>query len=255
MLLAIDAGNTNTVFAVFDGKKLLGKWRLSTSPERTVDEYALSVIELMRMMGIDYKGIGNVIISSVVPRTIFPLKTLARQYFKAEPLVVGENNVKIGIEVLLERRNEVGADRLVNAVAAHKLYGKAAVIIDFGTATTFDVINENGDYFGGVIAPGINLSLDALKAAAAKLPDFAIERPAKVIGNSTVSAMQSGIYWGYIGLIEGITARIKEEFARPAKVIATGGLAGLYAKATNIIEYLEPDLTLYGLQEIFLMNG
>lgn len=254
MLLAIDAGNTNTVFAVFSDGNLLGKWRISSQTDRTADEYGLCIMELMRMQGLDNKKISDVIISSVVPRMNFPLKIFARQYFKAEPLVVGDSNVKIGIKVLIERKSEVGADRLVNAAAAHKLYGKAAIIIDFGTATTFDVINENGDYYGGVIAPGINLSLDALKIAAAKLPDVAVERPAKVIGDSTVSAMQSGIYWGYVGLIEGIVTRIKEEFQSPMKVVATGGLAALYAKATNVIEHLEPDLTLYGLQEIFLLN-
>ncbi len=251
MLLAIDAGNTNTVFAVFDKNKLKGQWRFITDPKRTADEHALGLITLMQMEGIKSSVIKDVIISSVVPRSLFSLKTLARQYFSCEPLVVGEDGLKVNIKIRVDKPSEVGADRIVNAVEAHKKFKKPAIILDFGTATTFDVINDKGDYLGGVIAPGINLSLDALQAAAAKLPDVAIRKPEKVIATSTIPAMQSGIYWGYVGLIEGICNGIKKEYNKNMIVIATGGLASLFSKATKVINYHEPDLTIYGLNTIF----
>ncbi len=254
MLLTIDTGNTNTVFAVFRGSDLVGKWRIVTDRSRTSDEYALSIIQFLALSNIKKEEITDVIIACVVPQAVFALKTMCREYFSCLPLTVGENGVNVGIGVAIERKNEIGADRLVNAVAAYKKYGANAIVIDFGTATTFDVINKNGDYAGGVIAPGINLSINALHIAAAKLPEVAVAKPEKVVGTSTVEAIQSGIYWGYIGLIEGIVNKIKNETGEEMTVIATGGLASLFFKGTKIIKYLEPDLTIYGLQEIYAIN-
>jgi len=255
MLLAIDAGNTNTVFAVFDGEKLAGQWRISTDANRTADEYAVWLLQLMQLTGIKQSTVKAAILASVVPQTWFALRTLCRTYFHTELLIVGQPGVKTGVGVKVDRPSEVGADRIVNAAAAWRRYKQPLIVVDFGTATTFDVVNEKGDYIGGVIAPGINLSLAALHKAAAKLPNVAITKPAKVIGTETVGAMQSGIYYGYVGLIEGIVARIREEYGQKAmKVIATGGLAPLYAKATSVIEHLEPDLTIVGLKEIYQMN-
>lgn len=254
MLLAIDAGNTNTVFAVFEKNRIAGKWRISTDSSRTADEYALFLIELIKLSKIDYSRISDVVISTVVPRSLFSLKTFAREYFRVEPIIIGEDSVKVGIKVKVERPKEVGADRLVNALAAYKIFKKACIIIDFGTATTFDVISEEGEYVGGVISPGINLSIDALKTAAAKLPEIAVARPENVIGKSTVAAMQSGIYWGYVGLIEGITQRIRDEYGIKMKVIATGGLSPLFAKGTEVIEEVQPDLTLHGLNFVYELN-
>ncbi len=251
MLLAIDAGNTNTVFAVFDGEKVRGQWRLSTNRKRTADEYAVALSQFFALDGLDKAEISGVIIATVVPQNLFALKTMCRNYIGCNPLVVGEGDVNVGIEVKVERAAEVGADRLVNSVAAYKRYGGNVIIIDFGTATTFDVIDEGGAYLGGVIAPGINLSIDALHAAAAKLPQVDVAKPAHVIGRSTVEAMQSGVYWGYVGLIEGIVSRIKNERGCEMKVLATGGLAPLFAKATDVIENLEGDLTIFGLRLIF----
>ncbi len=253
MLLVVDVGNTNTVFAVFSGEKLTGTWRISSVRDRTADEYALALSELLALGGIELKKISGIIISSVVPQTIFPLKMFSRKYLAMEPLVVGDG-VKLPIKVKIDRPTEVGADRLVNAVAAFEKYASPSVILDFGTATTFDVIGAKGDYMGGVIAPGINLSIDALHRAAAKLPEIAVERPEKVIGTNTVAAMQSGVYWGYVGLIEGIVAKIRAEYKKPMKVIATGGLSPLFAKATKIIDALEPDLTIHGLKILYGLN-
>lgn len=254
MLLVIDAGNTNTVFAVFNGSTLISQWRMSTDARRTADEYGVWLFQVMQHEGIDPKAIRSAILSSVVPQLVFALRMLARRFFQTELLIVGEANVKLGIDVIIDRPQEVGADRVVNAIAGWQRYHQPFIIIDFGTATTFDVVNDKGNYVGGVIAPGINLSLEALHRAAAKLPNVAIERPSKVIGTDTITAMQSGIYYGYTGLIEGITKRIKEEYSLPMKVIATGGLAPLFAKATAIIDTLEPDLTITGLQIIHERN-
>jgi type III pantothenate kinase len=251
MLLVIDTGNTNTVFAVFDGDVLKGKWRLSANRNRTADEYAVALMQFLQLDSLKKQDVSDVIIASVVPQNIFALNMLCRNYFKCEPLIVGESDVKLGIEVKIDRPSEVGADRLVNSVAAFNKYGGNVIIIDFGTATTFDVIGNKGEYLGGVIAPGINLSIDALHRAAAKLPEVEIAIPQKVIGTSTVSAMQSGIYWGYVGLIEGIVSRIKQEYGKNMQVIATGGLAPLFFDAVSAIEHLEADLTIYGLKQIF----
>lgn len=254
MLLAIDSGNTNIVFAVFDGPQQRGEWRSSTTAERTADEYGVWLTQLMTIEGLSRDTIDAAIIATVVPATLFSLKTLCRRYFHCEPLVVGEPDVDLGLSVLLDRPEEVGADRLVNAVAAHRCYKGPLIIIDFGTATTFDVVDGQGNYCGGAIAPGPNLSLEALHLAAAKLPRVAIGRPRQVIGKATVPAMQSGVFWGYIGLIEGLVHRIQEEFGAPMTVVATGGLAPLFKDATQVIHHIDPDLTLRGLLEIQQRN-
>ena len=247
MLLAIDLGNTNTKFAVYDGETQRGIWRVSTDRKRTADEYAGWLLPLMQIGGIAKTDIQRVIISSVVPEALFHITTLSRRYFGTSAQIVGEPNVKLGITARIDQPSEAGADRLVNAVASHACYGGPLIVIDFGTATTFDLVDDEGNYCGGVISPGINLSLEALYLTAAKLPHVAIKRPAKVIGTATVPAMQSGIFWGYVGLIEGIVTRMRAEYKVPLKVVATGGLATMFAEATELIEHIDPDLTLKGL--------
>ena len=254
MLLAIDAGNTNTVFAILHEGRLKGQWRMATDARRTADEYGVWLLQLMERGGIKPGEVKAAIMSSVVPQATFALRMLARNYFQTELLIVGEPGVDLGIEAKMDRPQEVGADRLVNAVAAWSKFREPLIVVDFGTATTFDVVDGKGDYIGGVIAPGVNLSLEALHRAAAKLPNVAVERPARVIGKETVSAMQSGIYFGYVGLIEGIVARIREEYGAPMRVIATGGLSPLFAKATPVIGALEPDLIIEGLRLIYERN-
>ncbi len=254
MLLAIDSGNTNIVFAVYDGETVRGEWRSSTRSDRTADEYGVWLSQLMSFEGMQRGDIDAAILATVVPANVFTLKTLCRRYFGTEPLVVGEPNVDLGLEIRMDRPEEVGADRLVNAVAAHAQYKSALIIIDFGTATTFDVVDAEGNYLGGCICPGINLSLEALHMAAAQLPRVAVGRPAQVIGKATVPAMKSGIYWGYVGLIEGLVRRICEEFGGPMTVVATGGLAPLFSEATDAIHHLDQDLTLRGLLEIHRRN-
>lgn len=250
MLLAVDVGNTNTVFALYEGRSALGQWRVATNRERTADEYAAVLIQLMGLSGIRPNDVEACVIASVVPQAVHPLRGMAKGYFRCEALVVGEDlDVDIPIHILNPR--EVGADRLVNAVAAHQRYPGALVVLDFGTATTFDVVDPDGGYHGGVIAPGINLSLEALHRAAAKLPRIAVERPQRVIGNGTVAAMQSGIYFGYVALIEGLVGRIRGEYGAPMTTIATGGLAPLFANATEAIEHVDPDLTMAGLVELY----
>ena len=249
-LLAIDAGNTNTNFAVFDGEKIIGKWRISTNKKRTSDEYAVILTTLLMGENISKKDITHIIIASVVPAIMLSLTKLCTGYFKIQPKIIGEN-ITYPIKIKIDNPEEIGADRVVNAVAAYKLYHKAAIIIDFGTATTFDVVDEKGAYRGGAISPGINLSLSALQKAAARLPSVWIQKPPKVIATNTKNAMQSGIYWGYIGLIEGIVTRIKTEMTTKPVVIATGGLAPMFSESTKMIEKIEPDLTLLGLNIIF----
>ena len=254
MLLTIDSGNTNTVFAVFEGDVLRGEWRSSSDARRTADEYGIWLTQLMALSDLTRNHIDAAIVATVVPETLHSLKTLCRTYFGCDPLVVGEVNVKLGVSVLVDSPDEVGSDRLVNAVAAHTRHGGPLIVIDFGTATTFDVIDRDGNYCGGVISPGINLSLDALHMAAAKLPRVAVQRPPSVIGRKTVPAMLSGIYWGYVGLIEGLVSRIKDEYGEPMKVVATGGLAPLFNDGTAAIDELDPDLTLRGLAELYRRN-
>lgn len=255
MLAAIDSGNTNVVFAVFDGATEMGEWRSSSNANRTADEYAVWLSHLMALEKLSFDQIDGAIIANVVPAASFALRALCRSYFNCEPLVVGDPGVELGIDVRVDRPDEVGADRLVNAVGAAERYTPPLIVVDFGTATTFDVVAEDGAYCGGAIAPGINLSLSALHAAAAKLPRIDVARPEKVIGTSTIPAMQSGIYWGYVALIEGLVARIRGEFGADMTVIATGGLAPLFAEATPVIQHLDRDLTMRGLLAIHRRNN
>lgn len=256
MLLAIDSGNTNIVFAVFDGEGAIrGEWRSSTNTERTADEYGVWLGQLMQKADLRPEDVDAAIIATVVPATLHSLKTLSREYFDCEPLVVGEDGVDLGLKVLIDRPDDVGADRLVNAVSAHQRYGGPLIVVDFGTATTFDIIDSDGNYIGGVIAPGVNLSLEALHMAAAKLPRIGIQRTERVTGKNTVEAMQSGIYWGYVGLIEGLVKRLNAEYGTDMNVIATGGLAPLFNEATDCIKHSDPDLILRGLLAIYRRNS
>ncbi len=254
MLLAIDSGNTNIVFAVYDGDERRGEWRSSADPSRTADEYAVWLTQLMALEGLTRDDISDAIIANVVPAAAYSLRALCRDYFTSEPLIVGEPGVELGVEALVDHPEEVGADRLVNTVGAYQRHGGPLIVIDFGTATTFDIIDDEGNYYGGVIAPGINLSLEALHVAAAKLPRIAVKQPERVIGKATVPAMQSGVFWGYIGLIENIVRRVAEEYGADMKVVATGGLAPLFAEATEAIDHLDPELTMRGLLEIYRRN-
>ena len=255
MLLTIDCGTTNTGFAVFaDGSKR-GVWRLSTDVHRTADEYAVWLTQLMSLADIAPGDISDAVVASVVPDAIFPLKTLIRTYFEVEPLIVGEPGVELGIEIRIDRPEQLGADRLANAVAAQVHYPGDLIVVDFGTATTFDVIDGDGNYAGSVIAPGINLSMDALYMASAQLPRVAIARPTRVIGGATVPAIQSGVFWGYVAMIEGLVARIRKEYGKPMRVVATGGLAPLFAEMTDSIEAIDLDLTMRGLVEIHRRNA
>jgi type III pantothenate kinase len=255
MLLAIEQGNTNTLFAVHDGQEWIAQWRSATHSTRTADEYAVWLSQLLAMAGLKLDVFDGCIISSVVPQSIFNLRNLARRYLKVEPLVIGEN-VELGIEVRIEKPSEAGADRLVNAIGAHMIYPGDLIVIDSGTATTFDVIAADGGMEGCAIAPGINLSMEALHQAAAKLPRVAIQRPKgnTAIGKDTVAAMQSGVYWGYIALIEGLVARIKAEWSKPMTVVGTGGVASLFHGATAAIDHFDPDLTIRGMLEIYRRN-
>lgn len=254
MLLAIEQGNTNTLFAVHDGEQWIAQWRTATAANRTADEYAVWLTQLLTMRGLELGTLKGCVISSVVPQSIFNLRNLARRYLGVEPLVVGQN-VDLGMEARIEKPSEAGADRLVNAIGAHLKYPGDLIVIDSGTATTFDVIAADGAFEGGVIAPGINLSLQALHEAAAMLPRIAIQKPDRVIGKDTVSNMQSGVFWGYIALIEGLVARIKAEWGRPMTVIGTGGVASLFEGATDSIDHFDPDLTLRGLLDVWRRNS
>jgi type III pantothenate kinase len=260
MLLAIDVGNTNTKFALYDGADWRGQWRISTDSARTADEYGPWLMQLMSMQGVSFADVDACIISTVVPQALFNLRNLSRRYVNAEPMVVGEDGVVLGIELRIDNPREAGADRLVNAVGAHLSHRGPAIIIDSGTATTFDVIAADGGLEGVIIAPGINLSLQALHMAAARLPRVEIKRPGQggALGKNTIHAMQSGIYFGYIELIDGLVRRLKaEEEPRlgKMKVIATGGVASLFQGASSTIEVYDDDLTSRGLLEIFKRNG
>ena len=252
MLLAIDAGNTNFTFAVYgrDGQ-MAHSWRCRTDPLRTADEYAAWFFQLLSMKGLRLDAIHDAIISSVVPDANFHLQLFCRQTLGVEALMVTAQ-MDLGLTIALDRPAEIGADRLVNAVAVLRDYKTPAIVIDFGTATTFDVINGKGEYCGGAIAPGANLSMSALHMAAAKLPKISVQKTQSVIGHDTVSAMQSGVYWGYVGLIEGMVRRIAEELGEKPFVIATGGLAGLFAESIECIDKTDEDLTLRGLMYIYL---
>ncbi|WP_310540238.1 type III pantothenate kinase [Phenylobacterium sp.] len=253
MLLAIEQGNTNTLFAVHDGTSWIAQWRAATDSSRTADEYAVWLSQLLNMAGLQFGVLDSCIISSVVPQSIFNLRNLSRRYFHVEPLVIGEN-ADLGIPIRIDKPSEAGADRLVNAIGAHIVYPGTLIVIDSGTATTFDVIAADGGFEGGVIAPGINLSMEALHSAAAKLPRVAIQKPQRVLGKDTVGAMQSGVFWGYVALIEGLIARLKAEWGEPMTVVATGGVASLFHGATLAIDHFDPDLTIRGMLEISRRN-
>ncbi len=249
MLLAIDVGNTNSVIALYDKGEPVAQWRASTSTTRTADEYAVWLDQLMEFAGYELGDIKECIISTVVPQSLFHLRNLSRRYFNCEPFVIGHDNIP-GVEVRIMKPSEAGADRLVNAVGAFTAHGGPLVVVDSGTATNFDIVGADGGFEGGVIAPGINLSMQALHEAAARLPRIAIEKPDKIIGTDTVGAMQTGVFWGYISLIEGLLARIKAEYPTPMKVVATGGIASLFEGQTDAIDIFDHDLTIRGLFEI-----
>ena len=253
MLLAVEQGNTNTLFAVHDGSNWLAQWRTATYSARTADEYAVWLSQLLALQNLKLADLDRCIISTVVPQALFNLRNLSRRYLHAEPLVIGEN-ADLGIAVRIDNPTEAGADRLVNAVGGFIAHGGPLIILDSGTATNFDIVGADGAFEGGVIAPGINLSMEALHAAAARLPRVAIQRPERVVGRGTVGAMQSGVYWGYIGLIEGLVDRIRSEYGKPMTVVATGGVASLFDGATNRIDVVDRDVTLRGLLEIWRRN-
>ena len=249
MLLAIDIGNTNTVFALFEGEILKQSWRCRTESARSVDEYAVFLRPLFEMAGIDWGDVSSVIVGSVVPDADLHIERFARKYVNQPGFFVSAATIE-GLKINLDRPGELGADRIVNAVAVIAHYRTPAIVIDFGTATTFDVIGADGTYQGGVIAPGVRLSIEALHSRAAKLPRVGVKKPPAVIGKNTSDAMQSGMYWGYIGLIEGIVAQIRQELGGNVFVLATGGLAPVYAQSTETIDQVDEHLTLKGLLNI-----
>ncbi len=249
MLLAVDCGNTNVVFALFVGDEIRTRWRIATDPRRTGDEYAVWLTQLMAIEEIERDDVTAMIVSTVVPRARHNLEVLAEKYFGVVPLFAGEGAAEWGIAIDVDEPSTLGADRAVNAIAAHAKHGGDLIVVDFGTATTFDSVDFNGAYKGGIIAPGINLSLDALVSNTAKLPRIAIEAPHSdsVIGRNTEDQMLIGVFWGYVAMIEGLIARMRAEIGRPAKVVATGGLAILFDRHTEIFDHVDPDLTLEGL--------
>ncbi|ARJ39135.1 type III pantothenate kinase [Sporosarcina sp. P21c] len=253
MLLVLDTGNTNIVLGVYEGDQLKHHWRMETYRHKTEDEYAMQVKALFQHVGISFTDITGIIISSVVPPVMFPLEQMCKKYFNQKPMVVGPG-VKTGLNIKYENPREVGADRIVNAVAAIREYGSPLIIVDFGTATTYCYVNEHGEYMGGSIAPGIKISMEALFDRASKLPRVQLARPEHVVGKNTVAAMQSGIIFGYVGQVEGIVNRIKEDCAVEPTVIATGGMADLIASETKVIDIVDDFLTLKGLHLIYERN-
>jgi type III pantothenate kinase len=253
MLLAIDIGNSNVKIGIFDGDDLRATWNLATGIHRTSDEYGGMLLDLMERKKVSASKITGVALCSVVPPLLPAFVELCRKYLNAKPLVV-EAGVKTGMRIRMDNPKEVGADRVVDAVAAQHLYGKPLIIIDLGTALTFGVVSQEGDYLGGAIAPGIVIATEALYSRTAALPRIRLGRPEQVIGKNTIAAMQSGIIFGYVGLIEGMIRRIEQELGRKAKVIATGGQAHLLAQEIPAIEVVDPDLTLVGLRLIYEMN-
>jgi type III pantothenate kinase len=256
MLLAIDVGNTNLVFALVDKGEIKARWRIATDPRRTADQYSVWLHQLLELEGYSREDIEGVIIGTVVPRALHNLEVLSEKYFKKTPIIAGQGVAEWPLQLDVDEPQNVGADRALNAVAAHAKYPGELIVIDFGTATTFDVVSATGAYTGGIIAPGINLSLDALVSVAAKLPRIAIEAPKdnlSVIGRTTQDQMLIGIYWGYVAMIEGLTERIKLELGRPVTVVATGGLADLFDKHTRAFDAIEPDLTIQGLSLLYDM--
>jgi type III pantothenate kinase len=253
MLLCIDCGNTNTVFSIWDGARFLATWRTATEHQRTADQYYVWLSTLMSLQKLDVR-ISEVIISSTVPRVVFNLRVLCNRYFDCRPLVVGKPECRLPVPVRVDPGTQVGPDRLVNTVAGHAFFGGDLIVVDFGTATTFDVVDHDGAYIGGVIAPGVNLSMEALHMAAAALPHVDITRPDQVIGKNTVACMQAGIFWGYVGLVGGICGRIRAEHGRPMRIIGTGGLAPLFATGETLFDEIETDLTIHGLRIISEYN-
>ncbi len=253
MLLAIDIGNTAINLGVFSGEELQSTWHLATDVHRLADEYAALLLNLLAHQGLSSSQIDQVVICSVVPPLISTFRELCRSYFGVDPLVV-EAGVRTGVNIRMDNPREVGADRVTNAVAGHRLYGGPLIVIDFGTATTFDVVSEEGDYLGGAIAPGIGIAAEALFEQAAKLPRVELAYPQQTIGRNTISAMQSGLLFGYIGLIEGVVARIRKELGKKARVIATGGYAELVAQRCRLIEVVDRNLSLEGLRLIHELN-
>lgn len=253
MLLAIDCGNTNTVFSIWTGSEFISTWRIATDQQRTADQYYVWLSSLINLGKIKV-DITDVIISSTVPRVVFNLRILADRYFNTRPFVVGKPDCALPVDVRVDEGTGVGPDRLVNTVAGYDLFGGDLILVDFGTATTFDVVDADGAYVGGAIAPGANLSLQALHEAAAALPHVDIAKPQRVVGTNTVACMQSGVFWGYVGLVREICNRIKAERARPMKVIATGGLAPLFQQTDALFDAIEDTLTMHGLTVIHNFN-
>ncbi len=251
MLLAIDVGNTNSVFALYDGTSWISQWRLATDASRTADDYAVWFKQLCEIHNIVIGKVTGCIVSTVVPQAIFNFRNFARRYLSVEPFFIGEPDVKLGVDIRIKRPEQAGADRLVNAVGAHVAYKGPLIVIDSGTATTFDVVGADGGFEGGIICPGINLSMRALHDAAAQLPRIAIQKPETVIGGDTLSAMQSGVFWGYVSLIDGLVQRIKAEYGGQMTVIATGGIASLFEGASETIDHYDFDVTIRGLLEIY----
>ena len=254
MLLAVDVGNTNTVFAIYEGVEIISEWRCTTNQERTADEYFIWLRELITFKKINLSRINAMVISAVVPKVVFNLRVMAKRYFNCRPLVVGKSDCKIPINLRVDKGVKVGADRIVNSIGAFEKFGGNLIIVDFGTATTFDVVDSDGAYAGGIIAPGVNLSLQALYEAAAALPFVDVSKPKTIVGTNTVDCMQSGIFWGYVSLIEGLIMRIRKEKSKNLKTIATGGLATLFSQESKLFEEVDLKLTLTGLVNIYEYN-
>lgn len=254
MLLAVDIGNTNIVFGLFDGSKLLYKWRLNSDLEKNSEVYAVDIIELFLNNKIDCLKISSVILASVVPILTTTIEMAINKFFNGKILKIGDPDLKLKINILLPNKKEVGADRIVNSIAAYRKFGGNLIIIDFGTATTFDVVGSEGEYLGGIIAPGVNLSIKILHDMTAQLPKIHLKPQAKVIGKSTVEAINSGIYFGYISIVEGLIKRIKDERASKMQVVVTGGLASLFEKNIAEFDFIDQDLTIEGLRLIYEDN-